>query len=124
MADDRDSGALTLLTIVSAVAAVGFAVVMFGVASGSDGASVIFGLGGVCVGVLLTSTWHMYRQRRRTEREPEGAAGLIERLQVLEQDQQRVAELEERVDFAERMLARAQAEAPLLESRRMPGSGT
>lgn len=116
MADDRDNGALALLTVVSVIAAGALLVSMFGLAPNTDGASVVFGVGGLCVGILVAATWQMHRQRRRTEM-PERLNTLVARLEGLEVDQQRMAELEERVDFAERMLARAQDEAALPELR-------
>jgi hypothetical protein len=121
MADDRDTGALTLLTVVSVIAAGALLVTMFGLAPNTDGASVVFGLGGLCVGILIAATWQMHRQRRRTEL-PQRLSTLVERLEGLEVDQQRMAELEERVDFAERLLARAQDDA-LLPHARQDGQG-
>jgi hypothetical protein len=47
----------------------------------------------------------------------------MDRIQMLEQEQQRMGELEERVDFAERMLARAQDEALLPPARHGDGRG-
>jgi hypothetical protein len=92
--------------VVTVIAAGALLVTMFGLAPNTDGASLVFGLGGLCVGILLAATWQMYRLRRRVE-QADGLTTLVERLQALELEQQRVAELEDRVDFAERMLANA-----------------
>ena len=108
MADEGDRGALTMLTIVTVISAAALLVATFGVAPQSHGLSLVFGFGGLCVGILIAATWQMHRQRREVEK-PEALLTLLERLQALESDQDRVAELEERVDFAERMLAKPDA---------------
>jgi hypothetical protein len=117
MAEDGDRGALTLLWIVSICLLVVFGVVSLAAVNGTDGASVGFGLGGIFVGALVATAWQMRRQRMPRRPGRSELTMLMERMQMLEQDQQRMAELEERVDFAERMLARAQEEA-LPDARR------
>ncbi|HET8634874.1 MAG TPA: hypothetical protein VFL88_12070 [Gemmatimonadales bacterium] len=108
MAEDGDRGALTLLTIVTIIAAAALLVGTFALARESNGLSLFIGLGGLCVGILVAATWQMHRQRRQVEKS-DALLTLVERLQALEGEQERVAELEERVDFAERMLAKPDA---------------
>lgn len=118
MTDDGDGSALTLLWVVSLVALAGFGVLCLAAVDPTHGASMAFGPGGLVIGALLATVWQM-RKRRRPQRSAQSEVTmLMERMQVLEQDQQRMAELEERVDFAERMLARAQDDAALPDLRR------
>lgn len=117
MADETDPGALTLLWTVSICILVVFVFVSFVAVDGTDGGSVGFGLGGIFVGALLATVWQMRKQRRPRKAAASELTMLLDRMQILEQDQQRMAELEERVDFAERLLARAQEEA-LPDARR------
>ncbi|HET9604767.1 MAG TPA: hypothetical protein VFO96_10785 [Gemmatimonadales bacterium] len=122
MADDGDRSALTLLWTVSLCILVVFLMVSAVAVDGTDGGSIGFGLGGLFVGGLLATVWQLRKQRKSREPGRSEFAGLLDRMQLLEQEQQRMAELEERVDFAERMLARAQDEA-LLPNMRHDGRG-
>lgn len=117
MAEDGERGALTLLWWVSICILLVFVFVSFVAVDGTDGGSVGFGLGGLFVGALLATVWRMRKQRSQQLSSQPELTMLMDRMQMLEQDQQRMAELEERVDFAERMLARAQEEA-LPDARR------
>jgi hypothetical protein len=117
MAEESDRSALTLLWSVSICILVVFVFVSFVAVDGTDGGSVGFGLGGLFVGALLATVWQMRKQRRPPPSGQSELTMLMDRMQMLEQDQQRVAELEERVDFAERMLARAQDDALLPNAR-------
>jgi uncharacterized membrane protein YqjE len=118
MTDDGDGSALTLLWVVSLVALAGFAVLCLAAVDPTHGASMAFGPGGLVIGALLATVWQMRKRRRPRRSAQSEVTMLMDRLQVLEQDQQRMAELEERVDFAERMLARAQDDAALPDLRR------
>jgi hypothetical protein len=118
MAEDGDSGALTLLWVVSLVALAGFGILCMAAVDVSRGASMAFGPGGLIIGALLATVWQMRKQRKPRSLGQPDLTVLLDRMQMLEQDQQRMAELEERVDFAERLLARAQDEAVLPEVRR------
>lgn len=118
MADDGDPGALTLLWTVSLCILVVFVIVSLAAIDGTDGGSIGFGLGGLFVGALLATVWQMRKQRRPRRPAQSEVTMLMDRMQLLEQEQQRMAELEERVDFAERMLARAQDEAALPGAQR------
>lgn len=120
--DESDGGALTILWGVTAVVAVAFAIFL-AMALNWEPPAALLGLGGLFVGALLATTYQLSKNRKRGRPAPEAVNALMDRMQVLELEQQRVAELEERVEFAERMLGRVQAEAPLLNSRRMPGPG-
>ena len=53
----------------------------------------------------------MFQRERRIDEERAGVDALDTRLQRLEDSDQRVAELEERLDFAERLLAAHREEA-------------
>ncbi len=53
----------------------------------------------------------MFQRERRIDEERAGVDALDARLQRLEDSDQRVAELEERLDFAERLLAAHREEA-------------
>ncbi len=87
--------------------------------------------GVVVVGLsLLIYSW---RRRRALSRMPEastgtGAAGRIEELEMrvaeLEQDNARVMELEERLDFTERLLSQAKTERPIRHRTPTGGSAT
>ena len=76
-------------------------------------------LGQVVLWALLTggitgAVWVaivMFRRERRIDEERAGVDMLDARLQRLEYSDQRVAELEERLDFAERLLAAHREEA-------------
>ena len=72
----------------------------------------LFGLAGLLVGALIVGCITLTRRRSdpgagRQERVLEAVA---ERLESLESERGRVMELEERIDFAERLLARGAAE--------------
>lgn len=75
----------------------------------------LFGLAGLLVGALIVGCITLTRRRSdpgagRQERVLEAVA---ERLESLESERGRVMELEERIDFAERLLARGAAERKL-----------
>jgi hypothetical protein len=117
MADEGDRSALTLLWVVALVALAGFGILCLAAVDPTRGASMAFGPGGLVIGALVATVWQMRKQRRPRSLGQSDLTVLLDRMQMLEQDQQRMAELEERVDFAERMLARAQEEA-LPDARR------
>lgn len=118
MADDGERGALTLLWTVSVCILAVFGVVSLAAIDGTDGGSVGFGIGGVFVGALVATVWQMRKQRMPRRPPSSELTVMMDRLQMLEQEQQRMAELEERVDFAERLLARAQDDMALPDGRR------
>lgn len=64
--------------------------------------------GGVWVGIVL-----LRRQYRLTEQQPALLDDIQRRLDELENAEKRLAELEERLDFAERLLTRQQDPARL-----------
>jgi hypothetical protein len=64
--------------------------------------------GGVWVGIVL-----LRRQYRLTEQQPALLDDIQRRLDELENAEKRLAELEERLDFAERLLTRRQDPARL-----------
>ncbi len=66
-----------------------------------------FVTGGVWVGIVLR------RQRRLIEQQPILLEGMRRRMQELDQVQQRLAEVEERLGVAERLLTRPRDEARL-----------
>lgn len=117
MADESDGGALTILWGVTVVVMLVFMIFM-AIAMSEEPPAALFGLGGLFAGALLATTYRMSRDRKRQVPSPNAMNGLMDRMQMLEQEQQRMAELEERVDFAERMLARAQDDALLSDGRR------
>lgn len=123
MAEDDDHGAMTLLWVVSLCVTAGFVILNMIALNETDGMVAAFGFGGLIVGALLATTYHMWRKRRPQDAPADRLGTLLDRMQVLEQEQQRMAELEERVDFAERMLARAQDEALLPPGRHGDGRG-
>lgn len=124
MADESEGGALTILWGVTVVVMVVFMIFM-AIAMSEEPPAALFGLGGLFAGALLATTYQMSRnQKRRSSPPPEAVNALMDRMQILEQEQQRMAELEERVDFAERLLARAQDAALLPDMRRSDGRGS
>ncbi len=116
MADDQDRGAFTMLWIVSVLLSIGMGFMCLVALSENQEVAALFGLGGFGVGGLLATTYQLTRNRRRSRPSDEALEPLVERLQMLEQDQLRMAELEERVDFAERMLAKAEEHQPAVRS--------
>ncbi len=103
--DDRR--AMTVLWIVTALSTL-----LFGgfvaVAIVEEPLAALFGLAGLLVGALLAACISI--TRRRGEALPAREERLLEamgdRLESLEAERARVMELEERIDFAERLLAR------------------
>lgn len=122
MADESEGGALTILWGVTVVVMAVFMIFM-AIAMSEEPPAALFGLGGLFAGALLATTYQMSRNRKRRPPPPEAVNALMDRMQMLEQEQQRMAELEERVDFAERLLARAQDAALLPDMRRGDGRG-
>lgn len=107
MADDSESGSLTVLSIVAGVVSIAF--VWFEIAAlDSEPSATLFGLGGLCTGALIASVIHMTRQRWRACRPIEvldAVDALAQRMGNYEAAQERVTEIEDRLDFAERLLA-------------------
>lgn len=71
-------------------------------------------LWGLLTGGITGAVWVaivMFQRERRIDQERAGVDALDARLQRLEDSDQRVAELEERLDFAERLLAAHREEA-------------
>lgn|GEM_PF-651163 len=123
MADEGDGSALTILWIVSLICTAGLLIAMLAAGGSNEELAALLGGVGFAVGALLATTYQMSRNRKRALPRPEAVNALMDRMQMLEQEQQRMAELEERVDFAERMLARAQDEALLPHARHGDGRG-
>lgn len=107
MADDGAPAALTILWVLAIVLILIF--LGFEVAALSeDPPAALFGLGGVCIGGLLVTLINLTRQRRRASQPVEALEAvdaLVERMRTYELNQDRMAELEDRLDFAERLLA-------------------
>lgn len=120
MADDQAPGALTILWILGIVLTLVF--LGFEVAALSeDPPAALFGLGGACIGALLTTLVSMTRSRRRAKRPLEAldaVESLAERMQAYELGQDRMAELEERLEFAERLLAERRHQPLLSDDQR------
>ena len=122
MPDDSESGPLVVLWVVAAV----MAVVFFGfeiLALRTEPPAALLGLGGLCTGALLTTVVSWTRRRQRADRPVEVLAALealAEQMRTYELGQERVAELEERLDFAERILSRAPDATPLDDGRVAP----
>ena len=104
MADESEGSALTILWGVTVVVMAVFMIFM-AIAMSEEPPAALFGLGGLFAGALLATTYQMSRNRKRRPPPPEAVNALMDRMQMLEQEQQRMAELEERVDFTERVLA-------------------
>jgi hypothetical protein len=124
VADEGDGSALTILWIVSLICTAGLLIAMLAAGGSNEELAALLGGVGFAVGALLATTYQMSRNRKRAVPRPEAVNALMDRMQMLEQEQQRMAELEERVDFAERMLARAQDEALLPHARHGDGRGS
>jgi len=124
VADEGDGSALTILWIVSLICTAGLLIAMLAAGGSNEELAALLGGVGFAVGALLATTYQMSRNRKRALPRPEAVNALMDRMQMLEQEQQRMAELEERVDFAERMLARAQDEALLPHARHGDGRGS
>lgn len=106
MSERPDSGALTVLWVVAVAAATTFLGFTAYALSREPGIAA-YGVGGLCTGALLASLISMSR-RRGGSREPTTGEVLADRMQALELDRERMLELEERLDFAERLLAEHQ----------------
>jgi hypothetical protein len=120
MADDSESASLMTLWVVTAVCAITF--VGFEIAAlDHEPVIALFGLGGVCVGGLIASVIHLSRRRRETRRPIEvldAVEALAQQMRTYELGQERIAELEDRLDFAERLLSRG-SEADRLDAQRI-----
>lgn len=123
MAKDGDGSALTILWIVSLICTAGLLIAMVAAGGSNEEFAALLGGVGFAVGALLATTYQMSRHRKRALPPSEAVNALMDRMQMLEQEQQRMGDLEERVDFAERMLARAQDEALLPPGRHGDGRG-
>jgi hypothetical protein len=71
----------------------------------------LMGIGGMMMGALLAACINLTRRPsdRATPSRNRVLEGMAERLESLELERSRVMELEERLDFAERLLARERA---------------
>lgn len=107
--DDRR--VVTALWIVTALATLLFAGFL-ALAIVEEPFAALYGIAGLLVGALIAGCISFSRHRSASA--PSGGErvleGLAERLESLEGERARVMELEERIDFAERLLARGQAE--------------
>ncbi|HEU4827663.1 MAG TPA: hypothetical protein VFT04_00575 [Gemmatimonadales bacterium] len=112
ISDDRR--AVTALWIVTALITL-----LFGgfvsVAIVEEPLAALFGLAGLLVGALIVGCLQVTRRRPEpgTPREDRVMEAIAERLESLEGERGRVMELEERLDFAERLLARGRSEHKL-----------
>lgn len=115
--DDRR--AMTVLWIVTALSTL-----LFGgfvaVAIVEEPLAALFGLAGLLVGALLAACISITRRRGESvsAREDRMLEAMAERLESLEGERGRVMELEERIDFAERLLAKERS------SRHLEGKPT
>ena len=111
MSDTPDRRLTTALWIVTAAATLLFAGFL-GLAIVEEPFAALYGIAGLLVGALIAGC--IACTRRRSASAPSDGdrmlEGLAERLESLEGERGRVMELEERIDFAERLLARGQAE--------------
>ena len=111
MSSTDDRRATTTLWTVTAVATLLFAGFL-AVAIVEEPFAALYGIAGLLVGALIVGCISFTRHRSASA--PTGGdrmlEGLAERLESLEGERGRVMELEERIDFAERLLAQGQAE--------------
>jgi hypothetical protein len=109
ISDDRR--AMTILWIVTAAATMLFAGSLV-VAIMEEPFAALYGFAGLLVGALLAACISLTRRRSASgiSREDRMLEAFSERLESLEGERGRVMELEERIDFAERLLARGQVE--------------
>lgn len=107
MGDDADHSAITMLWIVSVLLTIGMLFMCVVALSEHEEVAALFGGAGLGIGGLLATTYQLSRLRRGARTE-ERIEPIDERLRFLEQEHQRMAELEERLDFAERLLARGE----------------
>jgi|SRR5690606_15027077 len=109
MSGQDEGRALTILWVVAILASLAYGGVML-IALVEEPPVALFGFLGLLVGALLASCTHL-TWRRRPELPQAAPTGdrlgdsLEARLEMLEQERMRMAELEERLDFAERLLA-------------------
>ena len=102
---ERDGGAVAALWVVTVVAVLTFG--WFTLAALDHDMSVaLYGIAGVGLGALVATVIQMSRARARSAESAGAVEALAERMRAFELEQERVAELEERVEFAERLLAR------------------
>lgn len=113
MIDDENGRALRILKIITGLLAVLFGgFILVGLAE--EPPAGIMGIAGLIMGGLITTCFNLSgRQSVPAARRPAAAdetiAEFAERLREIEIEQGRVGELEERLDFAERLLAERQA---------------
>jgi hypothetical protein len=110
--DDRR--AMVALWIVTGVLALIFGGFLF-VSIIEEPIGALMGIGGLLMGALLAACVSLTRRSadRATPARDRMLDGMAERLESLELERSRVMELEERIDFAERLLARERAGGPL-----------
>jgi hypothetical protein len=108
MTDDRR--AMAALWVVTALATLLFAgFIAFAIVE--EPFAALFGLAGLLVGALIVGCINVTRRRSEPGLAPHRVLDAVaERLESLEAERGRVMELEERIDFAERLLARGRAE--------------
>lgn len=107
MSISEDRRAMTALWIVTALITLVFSGFV-SVAIVEEPLAALFGLAGLIVGALIVGCIHVTRRRSEpgSGHRDRLAEALVERLESLEAERGRVLELEERIDFAERLLAR------------------
>jgi hypothetical protein len=109
ISDDRR--AMAALWIVTALVTLLFAGFV-AVAIVEEPFAALFGLAGLLVGALIVGCIQLTRRRPEPglARQDRMLDAVADRLESLEAERGRVMELEERIDFAERLLARGRAE--------------
>ena len=103
----EDRRVMTALWIVTALLTLIFAGFV-SVAIVEEPLAALFGLAGLIVGASIVGCIHATRRRAEPElaRQDRLVEAFAERLESLEAERGRVMELEERIDFAERLLAK------------------
>lgn len=105
--DRRAMAALWIVTALITLVYAGFV----SVAIVEEPLAALFGLAGLIVGALVVGSIQITRRRSEPDpaRDDRLVEALTERLESLEAERGRVMELEERIDFAERLLAKERA---------------
>lgn len=109
-----DKRAMVALWIVTGVLTLIFGGFLF-VSIIEEPIGALMGIGGLLMGALLATCINLTRRSsdRTTPSRDRVLEGMAERLESLELERSRVMELEERIDFAERLLARERAGSQL-----------
>lgn len=107
MSESGDRTAVRMLLIITGLMGLGFAFFLVSALNWEPSVALAM-LGSATFGAIAASTWWLARGGRRPSSPStpsSGVGALVDRLEQLEYDHDLVAQLEERVDFAERLLA-------------------